>query len=58
MHETAHLCSVLLPPLQDVRDGENADVLADPFGAGRLWERFTLQWQGEGAGGGACMAGW
>lgn len=33
--------------LQDVRDGENADVLADPFGAGQLWERFTLQFLGE-----------
>ena len=33
--------------MQDVRGGENADVLADPFGAGRLWERFEVEWQGE-----------
>lgn len=25
----------------------NADILADPFGAGELWDRFEVAWQGE-----------
>lgn len=32
----------------DARHGSPAEALADPFGCGGLWERFTVEWQGEG----------
>lgn len=49
----------------DRREGHNSDVLSDPYGCGGLWERFTVEWQGEcvlcwqrgwGAGGGDLKA--
>ncbi|PSC70372.1 WD40 YVTN repeat-like-containing domain,Bromodomain isoform [Micractinium conductrix] len=32
--------------VSDQRDGRHADVLADPFGAGGLWDRFGVAWLG------------
>ncbi|KAL4448446.1 hypothetical protein ABPG75_005665 [Micractinium tetrahymenae] len=31
----------------DQRGGRHADVLADPFAAGDLWDRFEVEWQGK-----------
>lgn len=33
--------------VSDARNGQDADVLADPWAAGGLWNRFEVAWQGE-----------